>query len=144
MTVSQYAKKLSEELGAEIKYQDILKALEDKKPGLKYSNSIDEELQEYAKNRITNKSVSDKKDNKAEAKSEAKKETAKTEKKDAKADKTPKSESNKETKKDNKLEAKSDNNSASDSNKGNGPKKDKKADNKQMPKAINCLTLCFK
>ena len=61
MTVSQFAKKLSEELGKEIKYQVVVEALADKKPGLKHNNGIDDELMAYAKEIIIKgKKVSDK------------------------------------------------------------------------------------
>ncbi len=126
MTVSQYAKKLSEELGAEIKYQDILKALEDKKPGLKYSNSIDEDLQAYAKSRITNKPVVEK--------NEAKKDTNKDTKKETKVDAKSDSKSNnpkKDKKSDNKQEAKAQNNvTQNNKNEGNKNQDNKSQNNK--------------
>ena len=100
MTVSQFAKKLSEELGKEIKYQVVVEALADKKPGLKHNNGIDDELMAYAREVITkgnnasNKSEkpAPKKDvKKEEPKSAPKKETKKEEAKPA-----PKKEAKKE------------------------------------------------
>ena len=78
MTVSQFAKKLSEELGKEIKYQVVVEALADKKPGLKHNNGIDDELMAYAKEIIIKgKKVSDKEAVKSTSKKEVKKEEAK-------------------------------------------------------------------
>ncbi len=73
MTVSQFAKKLSEELGKEIKYQVVVEALADKKPGLKHNNGIDDELMAYAKDVITKGN----KPEKSAPKKDAKKEEAK-------------------------------------------------------------------
>ena len=78
MTVSQFAKKLSEELGKEIKYQVVVEALADKKPGLKHNNGIDDELMAYAKEIIIKgKKVSDKEAVMSTSKKEVKKEEAK-------------------------------------------------------------------
>ena len=92
MTVSQFAKKLSEELGKEIKYQVVVEALADKKPGLKHNNGIDDELMAYAKEIIIKgKKVSDKEAVKSTSKKEVKKEEAKP---------APKKEVKKEVKKE--------------------------------------------
>jgi len=92
MTVSQFAKKLSEELGKEIKYQVVVEALADKKPGLKHNNGIDDELMAYAKEIIIKgKKVSDKEAVKSTSKKEVKKEEEKP---------APKKEVKKEVKKE--------------------------------------------
>ncbi len=100
MTVSQFAKKLSEELGKEIKYQVVVEALADKKPGLKHNNGIDDDLMAYAREVITKGNKASDKADKPAPKKEAKKEEAKpAPKKEAKKEEAkpaPKKEAKKE------------------------------------------------
>ncbi len=96
MTVSQFAKKLSEELGKEIKYQVVVEALADKKPGLKHNNGIDDELMAYARNVITKGNKAEKPAPKKEAKKEEAKPAPKKEAKKEETKPTPKKEAKKE------------------------------------------------
>ncbi len=143
MTVSQFAKKLSEELGKEIKYQLVVEALADKKPGLKHNNGIDDELMAYAREVITkNNKATDKKEepkatpkketNKIQEEKPADKKTASSKDKNKdeakKAYKTDvKSNSGNDVKKDVKKEK---NSSKDNQNKDNGKANPKKQDNK--------------
>ena len=143
MTVSQFAKKLSEELGKEIKYQLVVEALADKKPGLKHNNGIDDELMAYAREVITkNNKATDKKEepkttpkketNKIQEEKPADKKTASSKDKNKdeakKASKTDvKSNSGNDVKKDVKKEK---NPSKDNQNKDNGKANPKKQDNK--------------
>ena len=97
MIINKFKNVLSEELGIPVDSQMIINALSDIKPGLKHSNGIDEELMEYAREKIK-KSVSG---NSTEVKKEAKKETKKETKKEA-SNQAPKKETKKEAKKANK------------------------------------------
>ena len=100
MTVSQFAKKLSEELGKEIKYQVVVEVLADKKPGLKHNNGIDDDLMAYAREVITKGNNASNKADKPAPKKEVKKEEAKpAPKKEAKKEEAkpaPKKEAKKE------------------------------------------------
>ncbi len=142
MTVNQFAKKLSDELGRDIHYKLVVEALADKKPGLKHNNSIDEELMAIAKDKIIKgepkaapKKEAKKEEPKAAPKKEAKKAEPKTEPKKAEAKKEePKKEEPKkeEPKAAPKNEAKKDN---SQDNKK--PDNNKKQDKKPQPKNGN-------
>lgn len=132
MTVNQFAKKLSEELGKEIHYKLVVEALADKKPGLKHNNSIDEELMAIAKDKIVKgqKAETPKSEPKAAPKKEAKKEEASkaAPKKEAKKAEPKKEEPKKEEPKAApKNEAKKD----------NKPDNNKKQDKKPQPKNGN-------
>ncbi len=104
MTVSQFAKKLSEELGKEIKYQVVVEALADKKPGLKHNNGIDDELMAYAKEVITKGNKTSNKTEKPAPKKETKKEVKKEEVKPAPKKEAKKEEPKPAPKKDSKKE----------------------------------------
>ena len=135
MTVSQFAKKLSEELGKEINYKLVVEALAEKKPGLKHNNGIDEELMDYARSVITkSQGASDKKEAKAEPKNEAKKPVEKA----SKPVKTDKVEPKKDKKEESKPAKSNDNKKDVKPAKSNDNKKDvkpaKSNDKKQEPK----------
>ncbi len=142
MTVSQFAKKLSEELGKEIKYQLVVEALAEKKPGLKHNNGIDDDLMAYAREVITkNNKASDKKEEpkaapKKETKPADKKQATTKEKNNEEAKKTSKkdvkSNSNNETEKDiskDKTPANKENTNKDNANKSNSKKQDNKPQN---------------